>query len=416
MRIFRLNSRVVNYDWGSTSAIANCLGRPPSGVPEAELWMGAHAKCPSPLQDGVGPRLGKVKPADLGALIAADPSTYLGRSVAAQFGHLPFLFKVLAVERPLSLQAHPGSTQAKIGFAREESKGIALDAFNRNYKDQSHKPELVYGLTRFHTLSGFRTVEECLEVSQAFGCAKGQGGLAKLWSAFSSDVSEKGMETYFRGVFSLSTPELASAIERALLLAQDQGALRGEAATFAPWLIRLANLHPTDPGVLASMLLNVVSLAPGEAMFLPAGNLHAYLDGVALEVMASSDNVLRGGLTSKHVDVDELCDVLVFNSHLPEVQKGISETLGQAGKRTRYVSPAPEFELSLLDLKTSPELELHGPSIWLNLHGEVELQGPDFKLRLKKGEQIFISGSEDSRGLQVAVSGEARVACASLGS
>jgi len=307
---------------------------------------------------------------------------------------LPFLFKVLAAAEPLSLQAHPNSNQARLGFDEEERQGVPHSARHRNYKDASPKPELVLALTTFDALSGFRTPDQCLETLDdiTHGCEDARAH-SELLQAFGASRDSVGLERYFKHIFSIPAPEL-------LRLTKHIESHCAEAADPSrKWLSTLAKKYPGDPGVLGAALLNHIRLSPGEAIFLPAGNLHAYLSGLSLEVMASSDNVLRGGLTSKHVDVDELNRVLRFDPFHPEILKGESSQSGSV-RAAQFRTEAKEFELTLFDFEkidleaNSFSSEVNGPEIWLGLEGEIYMEQGGLTERLKKGDQIFVSPGE----------------------
>lgn len=374
------------YAWGSKTALAEVLGRLPSGAPEAELWMGAHPSAPSLVVDATE------NASDLAELIATDPSTFLGRRVAEEFGQLPFLFKVLSAEQPLSLQAHPSMEQAREGFRREERAGIARDARERIYKDPLHKPELIHALTPFVALSGFRPPHEALAIVAAFGVPDGKDQLSLACEAWRSSPAV-GLEGYFRELFSLDREVLRRAIVRVREKAEALISEATGASRVAPWLLRLIDSYPDDPGILAALLLNLVELAPGEAMFLPAGNLHAYLRGTGLELMASSDNVLRGGLTPKHVDVSELCNILEFDSYVPPHLTGEPSEAGTV----RYRTPALEFELSVTTPGEGISLRTEGPEVWLALEGSVTVSCPEVPgspSTWKRGTQAFVSAGQ----------------------
>jgi mannose-6-phosphate isomerase len=360
--------------------------------------MGAHPRCPSRvLMPGGGA-------CDLAELIASDPVAYLGATVCESYGRLPFLFKVLAAGRPLSLQAHPNLEQARRGFAKEEEAGVPLSAGHRNYKDSSHKPELIFALSQFFALSGFRRPGQALALVRTF-CPAPTQRFRLILADFESHPSEAGLRRFFQALFSLPDSERKILVaEMGMIRAQD--GLSGEAARLAPWVEQLAELYPGDAGVVASLLLNLVELSPGQAMYLPAGNLHAYLSGLGLEIMASSDNVMRGGLTSKHVDLPELTSILSFHAFSPLVQTGTQVDL-VGGRCTRFITDAQEFELSMVEL-TSGLFQTDGPEIWLMLEGELTCSGLDAVFR--RGEQLFVSGNE-----RVTAKGSARFARASLG-
>lgn len=327
-----LRGVVRHYAWGSRSFIPELLGQvAPAREPHAELWLGAHPTGPSRVATEAGEVL-------LDAFIARDPVGVLGADVARRFeGALPFLLKVLAAEQPLSLQAHPSAEQARAGFERENASGVPLDAEHRCYRDPNAKPELICALTRFTALCGFRPLPELLGHLEALGTPELQECAAILRAR-----GEAGLEACFRALWTLGPAARARAVERAVACARE-----GRGA-HAPWVLRLAEAHPDDIGVLAPLLLNLIELEPGEALFLEAGCLHSYLEGVGVELMASSDNVLRGGLTRKHVDVPALLDTLVFRGGrvAPLQPASIS------GSELRYETPAREFALSLV--RTAP--------------------------------------------------------------
>jgi mannose-6-phosphate isomerase len=368
-----LECTVMPYAWGSRSAIAELTGRPtPTAQPEAELWMGAHPMAPARVA-----RRGRAM--SLAEVIANDPERELGASVAKEFGpRLPFLLKVLAAAEPLSIQAHPSMAQARAGFDDEERKGIPRDAGHRNYKDASHKPELLCALTPFDALCGFRAIPKTLELFDHLGVRALDDKLAPLRKT----QDRTGLAETFRLV--MTTPEIESKpIVDAVVEACAAG---GDAfAKERAWAGRLASLYPGDVGVVSALLLNSIHLEPGDAVYLGAGNLHAYLEGTGVEIMASSDNVLRGGLTKKHVDVPELMKVLDFADGpidpLRPVQVDDVERV--------YETPAREFRLSAIDLKSRAggvTRELFGPEILLVTAGSTTVG----EATLAKGQAGFL--------------------------
>jgi mannose-6-phosphate isomerase len=326
-----LDNPVRPYAWGSRTVIAELLGRPvPAPHPEAELWMGAHPGDPS--------RVGDEPLVDV---LAADPEGQLGEAIATRWdGRLPFLLKVLAAEEPLSLQAHPSAEQAAEGYAREESRGIARDAANRNYPDPTPKPELLCALTEFHALAGFRDPHRTVALLRSVSTS----GLAPYVDLLAAEPNREGLRALFTTWITLPQPAidglLPELLDECVLHVKEHGPFELECRT----VLELGESYPGDAGVLAALLLNRLVLAPGEAIFLPAGNLHTYLRGTGVEVLANSDNVLRGGLTPKHVDVPELLRVLDFSCG------DMAVTTGEpSGARHVYRTSAPEFELSRLE-------------------------------------------------------------------
>jgi mannose-6-phosphate isomerase len=372
---------VRSYAWGSRHAIAELQGRPaPSRWPEAELWLGAHPADPAHLATGGTSLLDAV---------TADPGHHLGAVVRADFGdRLPFLAKVLAADEPLSLQAHPSAAQAREGWEREEARGVPLGAPERNYKDPSHKPELVCALTPFHALAGFRAVPRTLELLDALACAP----LAPHRDLLAGQPDASGLRALFTTWITLPQNRLDELVP-ALLDAcvahlRGHGGFSAEART----ALELGEAYPGDAGVLASLLLNRVTLEPGQALYLPAGNLHAYLAGVGVEVMANSDNVLRGGLTPKHVDVPELLRVLDF--HATDVPLVVPEPDGPGEV---YRTPATEFELSRLDLAAGAVAGVDhlGPQVLLVTAGEAEVavdDGPT--VALARGASAWVPAAD----------------------
>jgi mannose-6-phosphate isomerase len=366
-----LTSAVRDYPWGSRTVIPELLGRPvPADRPQAELWMGAHPDNPSRLPDGRG----------LDAAISADPVRLLGPAVTERFGpRLPFLMKVLAADSPLSLQAHPTTAQAQAGYAAEEAAGVPKDDPTRTFKDPYHKPELLLALTTFEALCGFRPVEESLHC------------LAKLQ-----------LPEVKPTIAALARGGLRAAIPQLLALPADRRtelveAVARKAASFVAahdpefintyrWAASLAETYPGDPGVVISLMCNHLKLAPGEAVFLPAGNLHAYLSGAGIEVMASSDNVLRGGLTTKHVDLAALIEVLDFTDGRIPV---IHPVLGPGG--LRYPVPVEDFDLTRIALdEGTGTLTTRGPQLLLCTEGGAVLASADGELDLAKGQAAFV--------------------------
>jgi mannose-6-phosphate isomerase len=289
MSVYPLSGIIRPYAWGSRTSLASLQGRPaPTDEPEAELWLGAHPDDPAI----VGRPEGSIA---LDTLIAGDPAGQLGAAVATDFGpRLPYLLKVLAAERPLSLQAHPESEYAKQAYARQQADPSAP----KNYTDAYHKPEMLVALTPFEALCGFRAPEKSAAALEAFGVP----ALAPIVSALRAGDLRTAVHDL------LTWPDT----DRKPLIEAVTAAAAVTPSPDADLAASLAGYYPGDPGVLVALLLNHVRLEPGQAIWMPAGNLHAYLRGTGVELMAASDNVLRGGLTPKRVDVDELLRVLVF--------------------------------------------------------------------------------------------------------
>jgi len=328
-RILRLKNPILDYAWGSKTAIADLLGQPsPSEGPQAEMWMGAHPKAPSSV-------FWNGRRVSLAELIDWHPGAVLGDGVVEKFGpRMPYLFKVLAAAAPLSIQAHPNRVQARQGFERENAAGIALDAPHRNYRDENHKPECLCALTPFWGLCGFRQIEDILDYFARLGVSGLDDELALLRCGDLKGFFEAAMrlEDDRRRRVTAEVRDLARSLEA------DDPVFR--------WIVSLHRSYPDDIGILAPILLNLVCLKPGQAMFLDSGQLHAYLEGTGIELMASSDNVLRGGLTPKHVDVSELMRVLRFE------QGSVAVLAAQPDRERerRYPCAAEEFALSVIEV------------------------------------------------------------------
>jgi mannose-6-phosphate isomerase len=370
--MWQLSSAVRHYSWGSHTFIPGLLGlQVPADQPYAELWMGAHPDDPSKLPDGQG----------LDAVIAADPDRLLGPAVTARFGpRLPFLLKVLAADGPLSLQAHPTSEQARAGFAAEEAAGIPRGDPTRTFTDPYHKPELLVALTTFEALCGFRPVEESLHCLAKLQVSELKPTIAAL--------ARRGLRAVIPQLLALSDRQRSLLVEAvAVAAARFVAAADPEFINTYRWAVTLANAYPGDPGVVISLLCNHLKLSPGEAIFLPAGKLHAYLAGAGVEVMASSDNVLRGGLTEKRVDLAALIEVLDFTDGWVSVRHPV---LGPGG--LRYPIPVEDFDLTVCQLdRGSGGLTTSGPQVLFCTDGRAVLASADGELVLDTGCSAFVS-------------------------
>lgn len=340
--------------------------------------MGAHARAPSRLQDAAHPTLLEA--------VKAEPEAMLGGQVHGRFGpRLPFLLKVLAAAEPLSLQAHPDPQQARRGFDDEQARGIDRGAPNRNYRDPYAKPELVCALEPFAALCGFRPLAQTRALIDALGVPAFRETTDALWT----ESEEAGLTKTVRRLMTLPQPRpLVDAVVEAgrALVAEPH-------VTPCMWSGRLAERYPGDPGVLVALLLKVVNLSPGEALFLGPGIPHSYLEGTAIEIMGSSDNVLRGGLTQKHVDVPELLRVLQLRSQSVPV---LSPRAVSDFERV-YDAPTPAFSLSTLELPAAAraELSVTGPEIVLCTRGEASIASGERTLPLPSGQSVFVPGSSD---------------------
>ncbi|WP_183295973.1 mannose-6-phosphate isomerase, class I [Cellulomonas cellasea] len=379
----RISNPTQSYAWGSTTAIPDLMGTEAGSAPVAEVWMGAHPSSPSWVEDD-GARV------PLTEVIAADSARTLGRDVEARFGPaLPYLLKIIAAEHPLSLQVHPHVTRAAEGFAEEEAAGVPIDAPHRSYRDANHKPELVYALTPFQALCGFRAPRRAAELFAGLDAP-----LAKeLHGVLAAQPSADGIRAAFTQLLEPATRPSVEEVQQLV----DACAERLAAGSPSPRADRtvavLASEYPGDPGIVTSLLLNPVTLQPGDAMFVPAGGVHAYLSGLAVEVMASSDNVLRAGLTPKHVDVDELLRNVDYVAAPPI--RIAPETFHGATKV--YYAPVDDFELSVttVDDESTHPLPGRGPRILLCLEGEVTVSSrDDGELTLTRGQTAFAPASD----------------------
>lgn len=397
-----MNNPVMAYAWGSRDGIATLQGRPTAQQPEAELWMGAHPNAASEL-DGFD----RTNSARLDAVIEADPGGVLGPAVVSQFGpRLPFMLKVLSAGEPLSLQVHPDDVRAREGFEAEEAAGIDRAARQRSYRDPYAKPEMLVAITDFEALLGFRPAADAAHSLASLGLRR----LAPIVDALRAGVSTG--EAFLR---LMEWPE----DDRQALVADVADAAGVTDAAHAAhvssadrkqlgWVASLARRYPADPGVVGVLLLNHLSLRAGQGIFVAPGQIHAYLRGTGIEILGGSDNVIRAGLTPKHVDVDELRAVLAVRPLRPS----LIEALPQVDGEERWPAPRPEFALARLRLDGERRvLASRGPSILLCLEGKVDLGNADATLTLAGGESAFAAANAGA----VTVVGTGVLLCATTG-
>jgi len=380
--LIALHGVIRRYAWGSPTAIPELLGVAPTGEPAAELWLGAHPDDPA-----FAPEHGTT----LDRLIAADPVGLLGPAVAGRFdGRLPFLLKVLAADKALSLQVHPDLAQARAGYAAEEARGVPRDAPGRTYKDPNHKPELLCALTEFDALCGFRPVAQTLALIDALDVE----ALAPYRALL---AGPDGLRAAFTALLTLDDP-------KPLVEAVVAGARRldGVWADAARATLVAAGDFPGDVGAVLALLLNAVRLRPGEAIFLGAGNVHAYLRGVGVEIMANSDNVLRCGLTPKHVDVPELLRITNFTELADPIWPAVDG---------RFAVPVPDFALSELDLTGSARVGDTGPAIVLCIDAGGRVEAFGSAVDPERGHAAFVG----ARDAAFVVRGTGRVFVATVG-
>jgi mannose-6-phosphate isomerase len=376
--LFKITNSARDYAWGSSTLIPDYFGVAATGRPMAEIWYGTHEGSP--------------------ARLVEQNQTLL---TELNGKHLPFLLKILAAETPLSIQAHPNAEQAAEGFARENAAGVGIQAFDRNYKDDRHKPEMIVALTEFEALCGFKTSKQIHNLLESMldptEVSAGLRGLVSHWLALFAE--EDGLQKLFvditnrRGNLDGVTAELT---QQANLSAQFELAAR------------LNILYPGDPGVILALLMNHVWLEPGEALYLPAGNIHAYLSGLGIEIMASSDNVLRGGLTPKHVDVAELERVLTFEGG----PVNLVETRELSRGLVEYQTPVDDFILYRAELSGEiilADLNVPGASIILCTAGEIAVSNSiEERVVLQRGEAAFLGA--DAKKFSLVGSGTAFMA------
>ncbi|MCL2093236.1 MAG: mannose-6-phosphate isomerase, class I [Treponema sp.] len=392
-KVFKLHNSIKNYEWGSPEWIPSLMGEKNlSRIPWAEMWMGVNPAGPSRLST-TGAEEGPL----LSDLIKENGETYLGRETSETYETLPFLFKVIAAAKPLSLQVHPNLEKARLGFDRENQEGIALDAPERSYKDPNHKPEIICALEPFAALCGFRDTDE-IKVLLTKLIYKSDGpvknSIVQILASLEGNDPHRAL---LEGLFAMdenAKRALAPFIKNQLpLLEREYPEHKNE------WVLSsyFAGLHPGEAAVLAPLFLNIIELAPGEALFIAPGMLHAFIHGMGMELMADSDSVIRGGLSPKYINTGELLAILDFSADKPEVLKLPSP----APRCYSYPSPATEFKLSVIHNKGEelpyPE---KGAAILFLSAGQAKLKNGEEELDLQTGESLFISaGLEGSLSL-----------------
>ena len=385
-RPLRLVPQVRHYDWGTRDFIPRLCGREPTGRPEAELWFGAHADAPAGVVLEAGSASGPGdtgRPVPLDRLIADRRSEVLGPGATGDA--LPFLTKILSASRPLSIQAHPDRKQARRGFAAETSGAGPVSEENRAYRDPNHKPELLYALTPFSALSGFRPAAEAARLLAALGLEQLESSVRRLES--------EGAAAYRPLLEALrrhTGTDLASNAVDAAARASTEG--DADCRDAMHWIVHIAGRHPDDPLVVAPLFLHLVHLEPGQALFTGPGVPHSYLEGSAMEVMANSDNVLRLGLTSKRIDAEELLDILVYEASAgiplaPRVDEH------PWGTRTCFQPPVEDFRLDVLQIDGTDEAPLQPQGrarIALALEGEIEVRNSFGTETLRPGQAVLL--------------------------
>lgn len=383
---YPLKNLIQTYAWGSKDGIPAFTGIPNAdGKPMAELWMGVHPCAPSRLiETGEAANTEPTDyPATLADFIGHYPELTLGKDAETRFnGKLPFLFKVLSACSPLSIQVHPTRPQAKKGFARENEAGIPLSAGERNYKDENHKPEIIMALTPFTAMCGFRTKQESVSHLELIQCA--------ALSPVTNIIAQNGKYTDFcRQILSLENATKAEIVKKTIEKAKDIVGSTLPVSTRRAYelVLKLASFYPTDIGILSPLYLNVIDLAPAQAIYLPSGIMHAYIEGTGLELMANSDNILRGGLTPKHIDIPELLSVLSTEPFMPQI---IEPPAGASF--FRYRTESPEFELSrIAPAEGTARFKTSEPAILIGATGEITAKAETGEtFTLVRGRTAFV--------------------------
>lgn len=373
--MFKLKNVIQNYAWGSKTAITTLFGiKNSNDEPQAEIWMGAHVN---------GCSKNESTDQALIDIINEDKAALLGEYTAARFGELPFLFKVLSAQTPLSIQVHPDLLKAQQGFALENKKGLAINDAKRNYKDPNHKPELVYALTHFKAMNGFRAIEQIIEFFNVIAIPV----LNKSLDEFKKSPDSDGLKMFFNAIMSLENADKDSALEELFLKIAHSTNDPKMKAVFA-YIKNFREHYPNDIGLFSPLLLNIVELEPGEAMYLSAQTPHAYVQGTALEIMANSDNVLRAGLTPKYIDLPELINNTIFS---PKPAESIKLLPLVKQDKLLYPVPVDDFAFEIVCVNNSSKQFMRSAEILFCIDGEVTAISKQEKVTFKKGESIFIS-------------------------
>jgi mannose-6-phosphate isomerase len=378
MSLFKLDNVIQNYAWGSKDSINQLFGIVnPNQEPQAEIWMGAHPNGCSKV-GGTGEALSHV--------IDENKVDVLGGYTAARFGELPFLFKVLAAETPLSIQVHPNKRKSEIGYERENALGIPLNASNRNYKDPNHKPELVYALTFYKAMNGFRPIEDIISLFEEANIPS----LAIELNVLKANADSDALKAFFTAIMSLEGEKKEAALNE-LEAAHQRSAKTVMGREAMQYSKDFKQHYPGDIGLFAPLMLNTVELAPGEAMFLFAETPHAYVQGTGLEIMANSDNVLRAGLTPKYIDVPELIDNTIFEPIKPENIR--LKPVLKEGKMS-YPIPVDDFGFDILSASDESKSQyLRSAEILFCVEGEATVTSEGQSITLKPGESVFVSNN-----------------------
>lgn len=376
MSIYKLSNVIQTYNWGSLTSLNEMFNiENPQQFPQAEMWMGAHPRGCSKVAD---------KNIALTELLLEDTPNILGSYTAMRFGELPYLLKVIAADSPLSIQVHPSKAKAEQGFQREEQLGIPIDASNRNYKDDNHKPELVYALTFFLALNGFRPIKEIISLLEELNLPSMDPGLKSLLA----QPNESSLKAFFEYIMTLSgegKQQALTELNSALTMPARSRLSREAFHTIK----KLSEHYQDDLGLFAPLLFNIIELAPGEAMFLHAETPHAYLSGTALEIMANSDNVLRAGLTSKHIDLKELLQSLSVKP-LP-IERALIHPV-KKGSRLCFPVPVDDFCFEIVHSRESDQQYFtRSAEILFCISGNIFVETLERSISLTPGESVFVT-------------------------
>ncbi|MCE5257100.1 MAG: mannose-6-phosphate isomerase, class I [Spirochaetaceae bacterium] len=410
--LFLMHNPIQAYAWGSRDGLSKYAGIvTDSSKPAAECWMGSHPLAPSIVRSMDG------RESPLDTLIRQQPDMVLGKAISLKYGELPFLFKVLSAAKPLSIQVHPSKEKAEAGFARENSLGIPLASPDRNYKDKNHKPEMAIALSKFTALCGFRPPQEARELMGPAICD---------FLKFPHEPKSDDFIPFLGRLLTISVTQRQRLQEmteqRARFILQNCSAETTGSVAAASAAQYCYAEYPGDPGALAPFFLTLVTLAPGQGLYVPAGVLHSYLEGTILEIMAASDNVIRGGMTSKKIDVTQLVDVIDPGARplysMPTKEGALCDT-GRTGVTT-WQSPASEFELSMIELDgcDTVSIDREGPKILLCTEGRIAFSDiahnaePAGSLTIQAGQSVFVA--DTCRHLRA--NGTGRLYCASVSS
>ncbi|MDT8869868.1 mannose-6-phosphate isomerase, class I [Vibrio fluvialis] len=370
---FVMKNKIQNYAWGSSDSIEQLFDiANPNKHPQAEIWMGAHPNGCSEVELNGSSLL-------LSELIAQDKSRFLSQQTAAQFGELPYLFKVLAAAQALSVQVHPSKEEAQAGYAKENAVGIEIKAANRNYKDPNHKPELVYAITPYQAMNGFRSISSIIDHFEPLNIEC----IQPLVEELRNNQHEQGLQQFFTLLLSLTGDAKRQAVAKLLTYAQSH-----QSQSIYTLILELAEQYPNDIGLFAPLMLNVLTLQPGEAMYLDARTPHAYLKGTGLEIMANSDNVLRAGLTPKHMDVLELAKCTRF-AEKPESTLLLTP-IEQDGALL-YPVPVDDFKFALYTKPSQTSVTVSSAEIIFPIDEDATLISDEgIEVTIRKGQSVFV--------------------------